>query len=138
MIRAVFDTVVFARALINPRGLWGRLVFEHNEHYQLLVSPALIRELLDVVNRPELTSKFRRVEGLDFSRVLQILEAADKVEPISVPVLSLDPKDDVFLATAHLGAADYLISEDHHLLDLRQYQDIQIIDARTFMQVLMK
>jgi len=26
MPRAVFDTVVFVRALINPFGVWGRLI----------------------------------------------------------------------------------------------------------------
>jgi predicted nucleic acid-binding protein len=88
------------------------------------------------VHRPELTRKFRRVEGLDLRRVLQILETAEVVEPTSVPAVSPDPKDDMFLAAAHAGAADYLVSEDHHLLGLTQYQTVKIVDAHTFVQVL--
>ena len=40
-MRAVFDTVIFVRALINRRGTWGRLVFELGDEYQIILSPEM-------------------------------------------------------------------------------------------------
>jgi predicted nucleic acid-binding protein len=76
MPSVVFDTVIFVRALINPHGLWGRLLFEHYQRYRLFLSPPVLREILDVTRRPAVTRKFRSLEGLDFARVLQILAHA--------------------------------------------------------------
>ena len=38
-----------------------------------------------------------------------------------------DPKDDMVIATALEAKADYIVSEDKHLLDLVQYQGIKIL-----------
>ena len=52
MIRAVFDTVVFVRSLINPHSIWERLLFEFVDAYELSVSPPLLQEILEVIERP--------------------------------------------------------------------------------------
>ena len=57
MIRVVFDTVVFVRALINPKSRCGRLVFERFREYELILSPEIIREALEVIRRPEVSGK---------------------------------------------------------------------------------
>jgi putative PIN family toxin of toxin-antitoxin system len=100
---AVFDTVVFVRALINPHGRWGRLVFEYYSRYTLLVSRPLVVELLDVLHRPELARKYRIVPGLDLAGVLALLGEAQLVELDEAPSVSRDPNDDMFLATAVTG-----------------------------------
>lgn len=73
MLRTVLDTVVFVRALINPRGLWGRLVFEHADRYRLVVSPPVLREIVEVLRRPELTAKSRRLAALEARRIIDLL-----------------------------------------------------------------
>jgi len=47
-MRAVLDTVVFLRALINPHGRWGRLLFDLSDRYVLVLSPEIIKEILSV------------------------------------------------------------------------------------------
>jgi predicted nucleic acid-binding protein len=93
MRRTVFDTVVFVRALINPFGVWGRLIFEHGDAYTLIVSPPVVEEILDVLHRPELTGRFRSLAGLDVARVIAILDHAEAVELRDIPAVSRDPKD---------------------------------------------
>ncbi len=51
-MRIVVDTVVFVRALINPYGRWGRLVFEHADRHNLVLSEPITREVLEVLHRP--------------------------------------------------------------------------------------
>ena len=136
MLRFVFDTVVFVRALINPRSMWGRLVFEHHQDYRLFLSRPVVQEILDVMGRPAIARKFRSLQGLDLTRVLQILEQADHVELANVPPITRDPDDDKFLATAQAAAATYLVTEDQDLLVLEGYEGVRIIDAATFLSIL--
>jgi predicted nucleic acid-binding protein len=70
----VFDTVVFVRALINPYSFWGRLVFEHYHEYRLVISPQVLREYIEVMNRPELTED-RDLLDLDQHQGTRIIPA---------------------------------------------------------------
>lgn len=132
----VFDTVVFVRSLLNPHGVWGRLVFAHYADYRLILSRPVLEEILEVLDRPELKRKYRTTQGLDRQRLFALFEQAELVDVEHVPAVSRDPKDDKFLATARAGAAQYLVSEDHDLLDLKEYEGVQIVDAVTFLQIL--
>ena len=136
MHRVVFDTVVLVRALINPAGLWGRLVFLSFDRYQLVVSQALVKEYMDVLHRPEITRRFRSTEGIDVHRAIELIGRAEMVEPRSVPAVSRDAKDDMVLAVAQVAEADYLVSEDQYLLTLGEYEGAKIVDARTFLALL--
>lgn len=122
--------------MLNPRSVWGRVVFDRAVEYQLVVSPPIIAEVLDVLQRPAVTRTFRFVAGLDFAALLGILEAADMVSPSSIPSISRDPNDDKFLATALAAHADYLVTEDNDLLVLGEYEGVRIVDARTFLGLL--
>lgn len=61
---------------------------------------------------------------------------AEIVEIGEISSISRDPKDDKFLAAAKAANAHYLISADRDLLDLKEYEGIQIVDVETFLQVL--
>ena len=132
----VIDTVVFVRSLLNPHSAPGRVIFAHADEYRLILSAPIVREILEVLQRPEITSKIRFVAGMDTRRVLDLLSQAEIVELSSIPQVSRDPKDDKFLATAVAGEADYVISEDRDLLDLGEYQGIKIVDVATFLKIL--
>ena len=136
MVRAVFDTVVFVRCLINRRGLWGRIVFDRAERYQLVVSKPTVRETLEVLSRPEIAAKFRRVTEVDRQAVIAALANATVVEVGAIPAISRDPKDDPFLATARAARADFLVTEDKDLLVLGEYEGTKIVPAATFLAVL--
>jgi uncharacterized protein len=136
MPNVVFDTMVFVRGLINPRSVWGRLLFRMNDRYVLIFSQPLVIELMDVLRRPEVYSKFRTLPGLDLRRVLQIVGEAAWIDVEDVPLVSRDPKDDKFLATARAAGADYLVSEDEDLLVLRQHEGIPIVRAAYFLSLL--
>ena len=133
----VIDTVVFVRSLLNPLSFSGRLIFAHADDYRLILSAPIIQEILEVLQRPEITNKIRFVAGMDTRRVLDLLSEAELVElPADIPQVSRDPKDDKFLATAVLGEADYVVSADRDLLDLGEYQGIKIVDVNAFLKIL--
>src|SRR3954447_15256020 len=136
MLRVVFDTVVFVRSLLNPHNFCGRTLFQSFAQYQLIVSRPIVVEILEVLRRPELTTRFRSLEGLDLRRVIDMLGQAEAVEVSVVAEVARDPNDDKFLATALAARADYLVSEDQDLLVLKEYQGVQIVTCESFLRIL--
>ena len=51
-------------------------------------------------------------------------------------VVKADPADDIYIAAATEGLADYIVSGDRHLLDLAEYGGIRIVTPRTFPSLL--
>lgn len=136
MIKAVFDTVVFVRSLINPNNRAGKIIFQYSSKYRLFVSKPVILEIMEVLQRSELTQKFQTLKGKNRNKVIEIIGSAEVVEISPVPPISRDIKDDKFLVTARRARADYLVTEDRDLLDLEEYKEIKIVDSRTFLEVL--
>jgi putative PIN family toxin of toxin-antitoxin system len=136
MIRAIFDTNVFLRALINPHSRCGRLLHEFADDYELVLSPAIVREVLEVLHRPRLRAKIPQIAQLDIARIIALFEQARVVEPQDVPFVSRDPKDDKFLACARSAEAEYLVTEDKDLLVLEAYEATRICQPAEFIALL--
>jgi putative PIN family toxin of toxin-antitoxin system len=132
VLRVVFDTVVCVRALLNPKSRCGRLLFQYFDRYQMLASSATARELLEVIQRPEITRKYKAVAAVEIQKIIDLLAQAEIVEPQSIPALVRDSKDDIFVATALAGRADYLVSEDKDLLVLGNSLGVRIVNAEEF------
>lgn len=139
MLKAVFDTVVFVRTLLDSRSASGRLIFEYKSQYRLFLSPQLIEEILEVLGRKEIIDRFH-LRQTDYhgaiKRLLKSMERAEIVELTDIRAVVRDPKDDKVLATAAEANADFLVSADRDLLDLKEYEGIKIVDAETFLKIL--
>ena len=132
MKRAVLDTNVFvSMALggqvgkINDRWRAGKFL--------LVVSDDIVSEYLDVLQRPKLHLASHTIATI-VSRVYRKAEFAMPEEHIFA--IKDDPSDDKFLEAAIAGKADYIVSGDKHLLDIKQFQSIPIITARNFIEIL--
>jgi predicted nucleic acid-binding protein len=64
------------------------------------------------------------------------LAQADIVRPDDVPAVTRDPHDDIFFATAKLGNARYIVSEDRDHLDIKASDGIRIVTAHEFLHIL--
>ena len=51
-------------------------------------------------------------------------------------VVADDLDDDKFIECAVALKADYIVSGDNHLLSLKHYHGIQIVDAKTFVKII--
>jgi putative PIN family toxin of toxin-antitoxin system len=54
-------------------------------------------------------------------------------ERSSIEIIKDDPTDNIFVECAVDGDADYIISGDHHLLNLQVYKLIKISSAKDFL-----
>lgn len=135
-MRIVVDTGVFVRSLIRPYGACGEIAFAHASQYRLFLSRPILTEYLEVLARPELTRKFKALLERSPRRLLDILSQAEVVEPVPIASGSRAPSDDKFLATAVACNAQYLVSEDLDLLELRRFQGIEIVTCTQFLELL--
>jgi len=137
MIRAVFDTNIFLRALINPHSRCGRLLDEFVDDYELVLAPAIIRDVLEVLRRPQLRAKFPQITQLHVRRIIALFEQARVIEPGDVLPVARDPADDKFLACARLAKAEYLVTEDKDLLVLEEHEGCRICQPSEFIELLL-
>jgi len=136
-MRVVLDTVIFVRALINPHGKWGRILFELSDRYAIVLSPDIIKEVLSVLYRAALRERFPEMaEPGRLERVLGILEEAEVVEPSEQLSVCRDPKDNKFFKCALAGEADYIVSEDEDILAVGHYWGVKTIMAEEFIALL--
>ncbi len=134
-MRAVFDSVIFVRALINPQSVWGHLAFKA-DGYVLILSPEIIVEILDVAHRSELRERFPQLDDIRLERVISVIESAEIVEPTEAITVCRDPKDDKFFECAVTAGADYIVSEDRDILDVGEFEGIKTVTADQFLAVL--
>lgn len=139
MLRAILDANVLASALIRPQGPPGQIVsllFEE-QAFELIVSEALLAELRRCLAYPRVRKYLTATdEELDlWVNALGLLADVVKGEK-SWNVVVDDPDDDKYLAAAVEGRADYLVSGDRHLIDIREYEEIRIVTPRKFLIIL--
>ncbi len=122
--RVVFDTNVFVRALITPKGVNAQLV-ESLDRYLLVTSPAIIEEVAEVLSRPKLLG-IKSSRKVDADRLVDLLRRAPMVSPSVKVTVCRDPDDDKFLECAVAAKADYLVTGDKDLRSLGEYEGVKI------------
>jgi putative PIN family toxin of toxin-antitoxin system len=139
--RAVVDTNLVVNGLISQRGAPHQLVLAWRiGAFQLLISDQLLAEFETVLTRPKLVEKYRlsSFASLTFHGLVQT--AALRVQPIrTLPVNIRDPKDELVLAAALGGKADYLVTGDNDLLVLSEepaLRPLRIVRARLFLDLI--
>ena len=131
MIRAVLDTNVLVSALIL-RGPTNQLVpLWQEEKFTLVLSKEIISECLRVFAYPKFKLSSEAIRTLV---EMEILPFSEPVQIRHIPeVIHKDPSDNIFLACAVEGKCQYLVSGDHHLLDLKSHRGIPIISTAAFL-----
>lgn len=135
-MRAVIDTVVFVRALINPSGRWGRLLFDLSDRYVIVLSPEIIMEILDVLHRSSLRQRFPQIDDVAVDRALAIIENAEVVQSGERLDVCRDPDDDKFFECARAGRAHYIVSEDAGILSVGEFEGIKTVSTPEFLSIL--
>ncbi|MCW1969431.1 MAG: putative toxin-antitoxin system toxin component, PIN family [Anaerolineae bacterium] len=134
-MRVVLDTPVFVRALLNRYSRCGRIVFEHGDKFQLIFSRETVAEAIAVIQRPSIQANIPPHARPNLKRVLDILTNADMLDVAHVKPVSRDPNDDIFIALAFAGNAEYIVTEDKDLLVLNPLDHLQIVNTEHFVRL---
>ena len=135
MIRLVLDTSTLISALGWKKGN-PRKIFEDclSGKYQLIESIDLINEFLKVFNR----DKFSFISKEDKQEfIVRLFEICNLVEPkTKLNIIEDDPEDNIVLECALEGNANYIISSDPHVLKLKEFKGIKIVNPKEFLDLL--
>lgn len=138
-MRAVLDANVLISALIRPPGPPGQILVRllRDRAFELVVSNATLEELRRSARYPKVRRYLRLSDAEVDLWVVALRALAVVVEGrVSRHVVANDPSDDIYLAAATDGLAEYIISGDRHLLDLETYEGVRILSPRHFLTLL--
>jgi putative PIN family toxin of toxin-antitoxin system len=131
-LRVVLDTNVYFSAFTHkgvPFWIWQKAVLRE---YTLLISPAILREVGEVLRRQAGWS-----EGEVIRHLKLLVRVGEIVSPaITVQAIKEDDDDNRILECAVAGKADLVVSSDHHLRRLKTYQGIGIVHPVDFRRTL--
>ncbi len=134
-MRVVFDANILISALLSARGAPAHALAAWGEgRFELTVSSAILDELGRVLRYPRLRERYALNEET-IERFLRLLaRQAILVEPRErLAAVTADESDNRYLECAVAGGAVILVSGDHHLLDLVEYQGVRILSCADFL-----
>lgn len=101
-----------------------------------MTSIAIIAEIVRVLHYPHIKKNYRLEEDDIQSVETTLANDALVLEDMYQVRRSRDPEDDIFLACALEGRADYIVSGDPHLLEIKYYHGVQIISPSQLLEIL--
>lgn len=138
MVRIVLDTNQFVSALLKPGSNPDAIMELVREGKALLLlSEAICDEILRVLTYPKIRKRLNRSDEYlaDFVGKLKGVAIITPGRLLLDP-LPTDPDDTKYLECAIEGKADFIVSGDHHLTDLKVFQGIRIVDPATFLALI--
>jgi putative PIN family toxin of toxin-antitoxin system len=127
-MRVVVDTGVLVSALIQPRGTIGDVLRAlRNGRFTIIYSTDMIVEIIDVLGRPKIQSKYH-IQPDDITALINLIRLrGELVVPKQTVTACRDPKDNKFLEAALAGTADAVVTGDDDLFVLNPYEGIDIL-----------
>lgn len=132
MPSVVFDSSVLI-PLILPASRSTRLFLRlEAAGWPVVVSPQILSEVREKMKTKQSVRKWLKLSEPEIDRFLDVVlpgmtrtVAGVRQAHGAVPA---DPKDDIVIAAALESKAEYIVSEDTHLLNLSTYQGITIMN----------
>jgi uncharacterized protein len=137
-MRVVLDTNQYVSALLKPDSNSARLIaMVHEGKITLIISQTILAEIRRVLAYPKVKKLHRRTQR----EIEQFIRKTEKIaiitpETLQIDVIKADHSDNILLACAVEGNADFIVSGDHHLKDLKTFQGIPIVDPATFLKAI--
>lgn len=131
---AVIDTNIFMAALLNPSGAPAKIRRRWRQRqFEILISEAVLEEYVDVFTHAP------AIALIDAQFLIDEIEASLRRVGIKGTLqVCKDPDDDIFLETAVVGGADFLVTKNLKHFPRQSYEGVRIVNVATFLQELEK
>lgn len=120
--------------------IWGGIpdeivLLQERGQIEIASSQKLLNELENTFNKKKIQSKLAALQ-LTIVSAINLVYDSISLYPIEELIVSelRDPDDAIVLATAIAANAEVIITGDQDLLVLREYQNIQIMTAKDFLE----
>ncbi len=136
-IRAVLDTNLFVSGLFSSQGTIAKIQqCWLSGSFELAVSEEILLEIGETLQKSYIEKQLRLLPEEVYGILELIREKAFIVtkDRYKTDKIADDPDDNKFLGCALEAKASYVVSGDSHLLSLKHFHGIQIVDAATFVR----
>jgi len=132
MIKAVLDTNVFISALFWTGSPHNVLAKALESEFILITSREILKEIEErLLNK----FKFPVEDILSFLEIIVL--NSHIVEPnIKLEAVPQDPNDNKIIECAVSGNADYIVTGDKDILELKAFREIKILTPNQFLKIL--
>jgi len=140
-MRIVLDTNVLISSILSPESTSAQIIKRVLDGtVDMVLSPDILEETNRVLRYPKLV-KLLKKNGIVLKEVNNFIEKMSKTAVITPGKLKIsaikdDRSDNAILSCAVEGEADFIISVDHHLTDLKEFQGIPIVNPATFAAII--
>lgn len=132
LIKAVLDTNIFISAIEWSGKPYAILKKWKNKKFTLITSIEILTELVEILRRD-----FGYADNVAYYWYQFIGANSSVVTPTQkIELIREDPDDNKVLECAIEGKAEYIISGDIHLLNLKVYKGIKIVKPDEFLGIL--
>jgi hypothetical protein len=133
---AVFDTSVLIPLILKASRSTRLFLRLEAAGWWVAVSPQIVAETRDKMQTKRSVREWLKVSDEQIDEFLNTVLPGKTVRLLAYRqahgAVPADPKDDKIIAAALEAKASYIVSEDKHLLDLKEYQGIKIMNRAQF------
>jgi uncharacterized protein len=131
-MKVVLDTNIFVSGIFWKGSSNGVINNWREGKFTLVISLESVSEIIKVLK----DFKIKLSDDMIKEWVDLIVRNSIIVEPKEkIAIVKDDPKDDIFIETAIAGNADNIVSQDNHLLKLKEFRGIKIITPEEFNKI---
>ena len=131
-MKIVLDAYIFISSFFwggNPQKTVERIISGIDE---LFITNEILDEINDVVRRPKFHADDDKINYF----INSIEEIGNKITPLkSIKNGSRNKTDNKYIECGIAANADYIISGDVHLLEIKNYGSIKIITAKEYLDI---
>lgn len=131
MLGVVLDTNILISATIRRGNQFNLLMLGKLGQIKIITSPQILSEVEEVLKRAKFEFSAEHIAKAlsEIKSITYLVYPNEKVN-----VVKEDPDDDAIIECALAGKADYIISGDGDLLNLKEYKGIKIRNYQDFIQ----
>lgn len=132
--KIVLDTNLLVAAYFNPRSASATIIERclNDSSFQTLYTKGMRREANLILRNIRASKSYRERVG----RVFELGKRVDKIEKHML--IKDDPEDNKFLDCAISARADYIVTNDEHMLKLSRIPKLSIVKPTEFMRIIRK
>jgi putative PIN family toxin of toxin-antitoxin system len=133
MTKVVLDTNILVSAFIKYGGNESKIIEKTiNRQITHITSEDILDEFHTVISRPQFRYSSTKIKEI----MLFLIKSTQITTPTEkIGAIKEDPADNKILECATAAKADYIITGDKHLLNLKKYDGIPILTSTEFLKI---
>ena len=140
MLKVVLDANIFVSAVLKPHSDLAK-IFEliREDKIKLILSEDILSEIRAVLLYPKIRRRHRRSQ-MEIDEFLNRASRASILAQVRIDVDEIreDPADNKYLSAALVAGADFIVSGDRHLKDLKVFEGMRILAPSAFLVLMTK